>query len=342
MEKAVDQDDSMERGEIGKEVSETNGDVIESTNEKLPIWQVWRQRLTPKNNNEEFIRRPSIVRKLEVDHVGYPRLATVLISDEDLMLYRRFTYLQSRLLLHKQDELRVLEVELDQMDKFDKANNPLLLMSREFDDAQAGERKELLTRIETKFNEYSNLLIKARDLTAFACPRDRDYRTMRTFFDKGRPIRESECYIYHEEDILTLNGRASAWLDGAVEYLLQALPTRLVQFFFSNSALVEKSDAVETGIALYSRPSIVRFKAGIIITMILAHFAGPVYLLWYMARKKQTNSTTTISVAILLTFTCTFSVVLSQFTRVKRHELLASAAAYCAVLVVFIGNAKDS
>ncbi|KAG4442415.1 hypothetical protein IFR05_002117 [Cadophora sp. M221] len=106
-------------------------------------------------------------------------------------------------------------------------------------------------------------------------------------------------------------------------------------------ALEDKSDVNETGIALYNRPTIVRFKAGIVIIMILGHFAGPVYLLWYMARKKQTDSTTAISVALLLTFTCTFSIVLSQFTRVKRHELLASAAAYCAVLVVFIGNAKD-
>ncbi|KAH7348546.1 hypothetical protein BKA65DRAFT_398312, partial [Rhexocercosporidium sp. MPI-PUGE-AT-0058] len=267
---------------------------------------------------------------------GYPRLSAFLISTEDYMLYRRFAYLQSRLLLHKQDELRVLEDELDRMDIVDARRSPNVLMSRELDDATVGKRKELLSTIETKFNEYSTLLVKARDITGFACPRSRDYQSVRTFFDKGTPVVDLESYIYHEEDILTLNGRASAWLDTAVEDLLGKCPWSITR------ALEEKSNVNETGVALYRRKSVGRLKSGIIITMIMAHFAGPVYLLWYLARRKQTDSTTAISVALLLTFTCTFSIVLSQFTRVKRHELLASAAAYCAVLVVFIGNAKDS
>jgi hypothetical protein len=33
-----------------------------------------------------------------------------------------------------------------------------------------------------------------------------------------------------------------------------------------------------------------------------------------------------------------FSAELTFFTRAKRHEILAAAAGYCAVLVVFIGN----
>ncbi|TGO84199.1 hypothetical protein BPOR_0536g00070 [Botrytis porri] len=38
--------------------------------------------------------------------------------------------------------------------------------------------------------------------------------------------------------------------------------------------------------------------------------------------------------AILLPFTFIFSAVISLFTRAKRHEVLAAAAAYCAVLVL--------
>lgn len=45
-------------------------------------------------------------------------------------------------------------MELDQLDKWDRVNNPRILMSREFDDAQVGERKDLFSKIENKFNEY--------------------------------------------------------------------------------------------------------------------------------------------------------------------------------------------
>ena len=71
------------------------------------------------------------------------------------MLYRRFTYLQSRLLLYKQDELRELETDLDDMDKRDSVHNARILKSREFDD-MVGERKELFSTMEKKLNEYGN------------------------------------------------------------------------------------------------------------------------------------------------------------------------------------------
>lgn len=89
---------------------------------------------------------------------GYPRLAAFLDSDENFMLYRRFGFLQSRLLLHKQDQLRELEKDLDRMDKYDQIENPSLLKSREKDDAVNGSREKLLCKVEDKFKEYGNLV----------------------------------------------------------------------------------------------------------------------------------------------------------------------------------------
>jgi hypothetical protein len=87
---------------------------------------------------------------------GYPRLAALLDSDEKFMLYRRFGFLQARVLLNKQDELRELEKDLDRLDKVDQANDPSLLKSREKDDAASGRRKKLLSDIEEKFKEYGH------------------------------------------------------------------------------------------------------------------------------------------------------------------------------------------
>jgi hypothetical protein len=93
---------------------------------------------------------------------GYPRLAALADSDENLMLYRRFGFLQARILLNKQDQLRELEASLDHLDSLDAKNNPSILRSRERDDVKHGVHKKLLTEIEVKFKEYGTPLSPRR------------------------------------------------------------------------------------------------------------------------------------------------------------------------------------
>lgn len=44
------------------------------------------------------------------------------------------------------------------------------------------------------------------------------------------------------------------------------------------------------------------------------------------------------AIGILIIFTLLFSGAMSALTKARRQELFAASAAYCAVLVVFIGN----
>jgi hypothetical protein len=62
--------------------------------------------------------------------------------------------------------------------------------------------------------------------------------------------------------------------------------------------------------------------------MILALLIIPVYLLWHLTRVIQSDKAVAIIIAVLLLFTLVFSAVIFLFTRAKRHEILASAAAY--------------
>jgi hypothetical protein len=71
------------------------------------------------------------------------------------MVYRRFGYVQSRLLLEKQDDLRRLESALDRLDKRDFNEDETALMSRhDIEEPEFAARRELLHKIETKFHEY--------------------------------------------------------------------------------------------------------------------------------------------------------------------------------------------
>jgi hypothetical protein len=44
------------------------------------------------------------------------------------------------------------------------------------------------------------------------------------------------------------------------------------------------------------------------------------------------------AIGVLMVFTLLFAAAMSLLTKAKRHELFAAAAAYCAVLVVFVGS----
>lgn len=82
---------------------------------------------------------------------------------------------------------------------------------------------------------------------------------------------------------------------------------------------------------------------GIITATILVLLVVPVYLLYHLTNEgKSSLDSTATCMGTLLVFTLAFSAVLSFFTRAQRHEILAAAAAYCAVLVVFLGNVQNS
>jgi hypothetical protein len=57
-----------------------------------------------------------------------------------------------------------------------------------------------------------------------------------------------------------------------------------------------------------------------------------------VAEAREYKRDTFNAVGVLIVFTLLFSAAMSVLTRAARHELFASSAAYCAILVVFIGN----
>ena len=178
---------------------------------------------------------------------GYPNLAAFLDSDENFMVYRRFGYLQSRLLLEKQDELRKLEKKLDLMDDHNKTVNPTLLQMRDLTEEEgAAPRKALFTQIEERFREYSmhhrwlelhssnikylaSLLITAQQLVSFNKPASGDYKSVVNYMKEVEPVIQKERdWVRRLEDLITLrSGREHAWLDAGIEHLLKFFQQRL-------------------------------------------------------------------------------------------------------------------
>jgi hypothetical protein len=85
------------------------------------------------------------------------------------MVYRRFGYLQARLLLEKQERLRLLEEELDVLDKRQTADeeDKTALCTIDIDPEFKAERDALMAKIELAFKEYGKLW-----------PKDSPYRSL--------------------------------------------------------------------------------------------------------------------------------------------------------------------
>ncbi|PQE21152.1 Peptidase C14 caspase domain protein [Rutstroemia sp. NJR-2017a BVV2] len=299
---------------------------------------------------------------------GYPRLATLIGSDEKFMLYRRFGYLQSRILLHRQDELRELEEDLYNLDVVAAKQNPASLQSRDKCAVLNEEHTALIDTIENKYKAYvplsgsrslifrlAELMITSQNIANLERPQKRDYENVLDYFKKTKPLCKEECYIKVENDIVTLKpGRETTWLDMAVEKLLKKSSCRVTR------KVRLDADPKSPKNMRFDQTRVDILVAVIILTMIITLLTVPVYILWYLSRSSSSDSGAIIGsiIGVLTVFTLIFTAVLTLCTRAKRHEVLASAAAYvflssdlcrktlkigypdryCAVLVVFVGN----
>ncbi|ERF73070.1 hypothetical protein EPUS_06531 [Endocarpon pusillum Z07020] len=198
-------------------------------------------------------------------------------------------------------------------------------------------RRNLMRRIDRAFRAYASLLQAAQSLTHCNRPSSGEYKSVENFVNNRHPlVPTEEEFCYRKDDLITLRpGREHAWLDCSVEKFLRFSRCRTIQNFFRSKETRQKTDGNEM---YYTHDRIERFVVAIIVTVILALLIIPIYLLYRLTNGVESPQSYTVCIGILLIFTLSFSACLSLFTRAKRHEILAAAAAYCAVLVVFLTN----
>ena len=85
-------------------------------------------------------------------------------------------------------------------------------------------------------------------------------------------------------------------------------------------------------------PARIDTLVGVIITIIIfVMLVLPVFAM-YALSDMGTRASAFEAISMLILFTLLFGFAMSLLTKAKRHELFAASAAYCGVLVVFIGN----
>lgn len=294
---------------------------------------------------------------------GYPRLAAFNASEQNFMLYRGFSCVHARLLLKMQADIQMLESELDALDRDHVSfGDETRLRSWDIDVAackaekKEGERTrdDILENLRVKVCQYDELLVKARELVSFQRPTDRDYRSVRNWHEQAAPlVSEEQEFLLWKEDIITLrHGREWASFDGLVEEMLHKIDCALIRVSFSLSSRSFVADSVSQRLfctddqrrkssnkkIYYFSPSRVAKLVNLIITtVIFLLLAAPVLSMYRLSTLKTTESMFA-AIGVLMVFTLLFAAAMSMLTKARRHELFAASAAYCAVLVVFIGS----
>ena len=75
-----------------------------------------------------------------------------------MLVFRQFKYLQARLILNIQDELRKLEHDLVVMER-DNVRAGVDLHCRQSDDHEPGRRKQIMEKIEERYTKYCECLL---------------------------------------------------------------------------------------------------------------------------------------------------------------------------------------
>lgn len=134
-------------------------------------------------------------------------------------LYRRFTSLNHRLLLHLQDELAELEEELAYLDSLDTAQRthpssaPGRLVIRPASRREAAlsgtefewRKSDVMGRISAKLHLYNETLASFQRTGALARPREDDVEVYGEYLAAKRPLIEAESsFIEHGEDLVSL------------------------------------------------------------------------------------------------------------------------------------------
>ncbi|KAE9375175.1 hypothetical protein N431DRAFT_436695 [Stipitochalara longipes BDJ] len=291
-----------------------------------------------KDNRDERL----VKRQLEKYPEGYPRISAYIDSDSDTPLFRRFGILHARSLLYKQVELTELEAQLDKLDKEDEGepgaddNKWRLGHSISLAGGKENEkRRDLMKKIDEKLEEYDKLVLREAAMRKLSRPSKRTYLNFMDFMYTEHPFSDSdERFVYHEHDFVSLEEHEENWLDEIMHRFMRHCRKGILRTIFVSPD--DQAKTKDPHVHYYSANRLGAFIKVIIAVASTALLLIPIYIFLTCSMSVR------LMAAITLLFALLFASAVSVFTSANRQEVFGATAAYCAVLVVFIGNIQQT
>ncbi|KAL4922949.1 uncharacterized protein BDV17DRAFT_296822 [Aspergillus undulatus] len=255
---------------------------------------------------------------------GYPALSTWISRDPDHegFIFRRFSRLSARNLLHLQSQLITLEEELKTLDKmsFKKGDTSLRLWEafeqkkQDVSNERAQHRKRLYDALEMKLKSYHEALALQASISNLRRPRPRVVADFKAWFFGRRP---GEGPI--------INGKAETLLNDPQDLVALRVPidedvlSRFLQDHWPFPFIIFQERHVIIVVATISVIASATLLIGAIVSL-------------YIVQEARAR------LAMIACFTALFATSVAMMTNARRAELFAATAAYAAVLVVFVSG----
>ena len=254
------------------------------------------------------------------------------------MIFRKYGALQARLILEKQDQIRILEEELLDADLEDVTRGSLssgrfanrrLYTRQRNDEGEAKARCELMQRLETTIKEYTSLLTAFQQLNSFQKPQKYELQGVLDFVQNTKPLvkRETE-WLTHLDDLITLRAsQGRARLTAYVELLLNRAKQSRVLLKSGKPSFDSSQEGIQMWLTENTASAgsaqflinVTSSMALLILTPVM--FVVPIYLLSVEGSSFGTN------IGILVAFTIAFTLILLIGTPAELYNCLSSSAA---------------
>ncbi|KAF2117750.1 hypothetical protein BDV96DRAFT_685420 [Lophiotrema nucula] len=312
-----------------------------------------RPRLYQRRHGDPMDVTETNSRKPENIPNGYPRLATFLDSNDAFMAFRRFGNLQSRLLLEKQSLLTQLEKEIDDLDWDIFEENPDILRCDATEEIvnsdpaiaeTVQEHRKLLMKAEESFREYAALMTAVQQMRCFEPPTERDYISIRRYLHNTKPLMDAEMDSFRaKHDLVALRPPTEPdYLEHKIIQFLSVLGAKCQQIFLMRQRPFTRIIGNGT-YGLFGRTSsVANIATAIVAFFMTVLLVLPVLICYILVVNVGGSKGYSACIGVLFLFTLIFSYAMAFYSKAKRHEVLAATAAYCAVIVVFLGNAAGN
>ncbi|KAI1766738.1 hypothetical protein GGR53DRAFT_464060 [Hypoxylon sp. FL1150] len=258
----------------------------------------------------------NIFRSIDGSPNGYSRLAEFIGAEQNHLIFRKFGFLQARVLLHLQEQLRIYEQELDFLDDH----------VRRVQSTQASD--------EDMPNKQSVILMnQVSELTYRGQPPDTHFKSLKNFFNNHEP--PIYKYYLYKDDLILLKPRGdTAELDTRLMKFLLDAPNKLTRHIFQDRA----KSGRDAFMIIHSTRKAMVAKAILLGLPLIVLLVGPIYPLYTLSRGEITEGTLVGIMFIQVGFTCVFACCPKYLTRPMKHELFACTVAYLGVLLVFMSQ----
>ncbi|KAK3081686.1 hypothetical protein LTS18_003901 [Coniosporium uncinatum] len=263
--------------------------------------------------------------------IGYRIFSRFIASEQAFFMVRRFGALNARVALALQDEITQLEDRLNWLDEYDVDHVPDKDYNNgTFRDDLNEKRKALMQQeIPKKLMEYNSFINSCAQLFNRPTVREQDRHEVEKFLKVTHPraIDDLESgYIDRHEDLVAVHPKELSWFRTVLEWtFVLRLPV-----FRRQPEELQKYDELRQGDVIWPNDKrLERFCSTVIAIVGLGMLIGPLWILNFVTNTEE-------RLGVITGFIALFFVLVAVATNARVFESLAAAAAYSAVLMVFL------